>query len=275
MSPKRKFPEYVGWTDKDLEQQEKSVDTIFNKMAGRSEKDLDPKDQPLTPVTETTIVTETPSPQSETMIVTETTIVSQTTIVTETTKNIWDTAEPVRGHLRIPNTYLDSIARTLDPLEQVIYLQLFRLSVGYGKDECLIGLAKLSERCNISESTIQRTIKKMVAKNLIKKINWDIEKGKAPGSIYKLVIPTTIVTETKVVNPTTIVNLTNNKDLKKKSNINTQNTDIRKLAEIIDQIRDKHRGQSLPPSELSALVKEECGRRGVKFDQGVYGELVR
>ncbi|MFY9225633.1 MAG: hypothetical protein WAQ98_23350 [Blastocatellia bacterium] len=106
---------------------------------------------------------------------------------------LWDGLEEVKGYSKIPNLYLDKLARLLDPTEQAIYLQLFRLSWGYGKELCNIGLPKLAERANVGKSTAQLAIKRLLDKKLIEKIDWSIGKGKDQGTIYRLPLPLSLL----------------------------------------------------------------------------------
>ena len=105
---------------------------------------------------------------------------------------LWDGLEQVKGYIKIPNLYLDKLTRLLDPTEQAVYLQLFRLSWGYGKDVCNIGLPKLAERSNVGKSTAQAVIKRLIDKKLVEKIDWNIGKGKDQGTIYRLPLPVSL-----------------------------------------------------------------------------------
>lgn len=264
------------------EREKQITDNVLDRLLGADPDDLKEdqieKDRGLSPVKSTSPVKEDSLAQSMTSPVKSTSPTELTSPVDLTdlkNKNLWDIVEQVNGHLRLPNTYLDSIACQLDPVENTVYLQLFRLSWGYGKDNCMIGIPRLAERCNVGESTIQRALKRLLEKNLIQKVTSQFGKGIEQGSVFRVVIPTSLVNLNSPINSTSPVNLTTIKDLKKKTNINPQNIDIRKLAEIIDQVRDRYRGQQLQISELSDLVKEECANQGVKWDVVLFGQMVR
>ena len=64
----------------------------------------------------------------------------------------------VKGELRVPNTILDSLLPTLEPAAALLYLRLYRLSHGYRKETCIVGLQKLATATNTSERTVQRAI---------------------------------------------------------------------------------------------------------------------
>lgn len=55
----------------------------------------------------------------------------------------------------------------LDAYEQVVLLRLYRLSRGWQKDSCVIGHTKLAKNTNLSRSTVQKTIARLVEKELI------------------------------------------------------------------------------------------------------------
>jgi hypothetical protein len=136
--------------------------------------------------------------------------------------NLWLSIEPVKGHLKLPHIYTDGLARLLDPAEQVIYLQLFRLSWGYGKDKCTIGLPKLAQRANVSRSTAQQAIKKLVEKNLVEKIDWEIGYGKEQGTIYRLPISNSLL-ENNSLPETTPIKDKDHDDLKRQDHHQSNN----------------------------------------------------
>lgn len=75
----------------------------------------------------------------------------------------------VRGHTELPHMYTDHLARWLSGDEQAVYVQLYRLSWGWGKDTCFIANPKLSERSGVPETSMRRAVKKLISKRLIEK----------------------------------------------------------------------------------------------------------
>src|SRR5215212_2592641 len=51
---------------------------------------------------------------------------------------------------RIPNGILDRVLPTLNPYDQLVLLRLYRLSRGFGKEECTVGYQTLAVACNMS-----------------------------------------------------------------------------------------------------------------------------
>jgi hypothetical protein len=55
----------------------------------------------------------------------------------------------------------------LDTYEQVVIYRLYRLSRGWQKDSCVIGHTKLAKNTNLSRSTVQKTIARLIERGLI------------------------------------------------------------------------------------------------------------
>lgn len=95
----------------------------------------------------------------------------------ETSPSIQDTPDllkvvpSVAGHTVLPHTYTDHLARWLSADEQAVYLQLYRLSWGWGKPTCFISNPRLSERSGVPETSMRRAVKKLISKKLIEKTN--------------------------------------------------------------------------------------------------------
>jgi hypothetical protein len=134
------------------------------------------------------------------------------------TANLLNGVQHIKGHLKIPNTIIDSLFRHLDLTEQCVYLQLFRLSWGFGKDSCMIGLPQLSARINASQKTVHVAIKKLLERGLVQKVKFQLGKGKQQGTIYRLVIPTRLVEITRLVESTNFVISTTKKNKNKNKN---------------------------------------------------------
>jgi hypothetical protein len=76
----------------------------------------------------------------------------------------------VKGHLELPYQVLDHLYRHLDPFEQAVYSQLYRLSWGHKKNRCLISNERLAERANMSLSKVKTTTTALESKGLIQKL---------------------------------------------------------------------------------------------------------
>ena len=168
-------------------------------------------DQPLSLVPETSLFSDDTQAYSETRLRSQTSLVLENSLVQKNSHNkeeiidVWQVSKETKGYLKVPYTYIDSVIKLLDPYEQAVYLQLFRLSWGYGKDNCCIGLPKLSERTNMSLSSVQRALTKLIIKKLVEKISWEIGKGKEQGIIYRLPLPSSLVSQNSLSSENSLV----------------------------------------------------------------------
>jgi hypothetical protein len=83
--------------------------------------------------------------------------------------NLLDAIPEVRGHTQLPHRYTDHLPRWLSADEQAVYVQLYRLSWGWGNEVCFISNPKLSERSGVPETSMRRAVKKLIGKGLIEK----------------------------------------------------------------------------------------------------------
>ena len=98
--------------------------------------------------------------------------------------DLWAPFRDKRGHLRQPHSYTDGLCQVLDVYEQAIYTQLYRLSHGYGKPTCKIGLPQLARRANMGKTTTQATVNRLIDKGLIRKLEYEIGRNKEQGTTY-------------------------------------------------------------------------------------------
>ena len=121
----------------------------------------------------------------------------------------------------IPNGILDSVLSRLKPSEQVVLLRLYRLSRGFHSETCRVGFNTLARSCNISKTTAQVTIARLVELSYIEVIG--VEQGgsnrQERGTIYKVKLPSanipkpvTIPKNTTVVKSITVPEITTNKE---------------------------------------------------------------
>jgi hypothetical protein len=58
----------------------------------------------------------------------------------------------------------------LDAYEQVILYRMYRLSRGWQKDTCVVGHTKLANSANLSRSTVQKTVARLLERGLIENL---------------------------------------------------------------------------------------------------------
>src|SRR5437773_10482440 len=97
---------------------------------------------------------------------------------------------PVKGELRVPNTINFSLFPTLNPFAKAVYYQLFLLSHGFRRDNCVVGLAKLARSVLMSRRKVQDTIIYLEKRGLIKRLQ-AILRGPSKGNIYRVPLPFT------------------------------------------------------------------------------------
>ncbi|MFN8009445.1 MAG: hypothetical protein U0V70_20915, partial [Terriglobia bacterium] len=90
-----------------------------------------------------------------------------------------------QGYLKIPNDVLDSILPTLDPTEAVVFLRLYRLSVGFNQSRCTVGITGLMRVCGVSESTCRRTLRRLLELGLIRQVEV-VNTREVKGTTYQI-----------------------------------------------------------------------------------------
>ena len=92
----------------------------------------------------------------------------------------------VKGDARLPHRYTDHLCRLLKPDEQAVYLQLYRLSWGWGQETCFISNPRLSERSNVPLSSMKRAVAGLLDKGVIEKTGHTNGYGKDQGVEYRV-----------------------------------------------------------------------------------------
>lgn len=161
----------------------------------------------------TTVPENTPVPEKQRQLYRNTTVAKSTTV-------------PEFGIVPeqctpIPNGILDFVLSRLKPSEQAVLLRLYRLSRGFHSETCRVGFNTLARSCNISKTTAQVTIARLVELSYIEVIG--VEQGGSNklerGTIYKVNLPSasipksgTVPKNTTVVKSTTVTDFTTNKE---------------------------------------------------------------
>jgi hypothetical protein len=92
---------------------------------------------------------------------------------------------------RIPNGILDRVLPTLNPYDQLILLRLYRLSRGFGKEECTVGYESLGKACNMSGRQAQISTDRLALAGWIERVG--VRQGgksrHSRGSVYRVNLP--------------------------------------------------------------------------------------
>jgi hypothetical protein len=90
----------------------------------------------------------------------------------------------VKGYLRLPNTIVDSLLPTLDVYEQAVFVQLYRLSQGFGNYSCKVSLPTLQARSGVKATSLKQAISRLQARGIVEKISAEIGFGREQGITY-------------------------------------------------------------------------------------------
>lgn len=127
-------------------------------------------------------------------------------------QNILSLIPQVSGHTTLPHAYTDHLARWLSADEQAVYVQLYRLSRGWGKDTCFISNRRLSERSGVPETSMRRAVRKLQSKQLIEKTSRVFGSNTDQGIEYRLSPLDRLSKSDRVVNVDSPSNVVPNKE---------------------------------------------------------------
>lgn len=131
---------------------------------------------------------------------------------TEDSQNLLSLIPQVAGHTTLPHTYTDHLARWLSADEQAVYVQLYRLSWGWGKATCFISNRRLSERSGVPETSMRRAVRKLQSKQLIEKTNRVFGSNTDQGIEYRVFTLDRLTKSDRVVNMDGPSNMVPNKE---------------------------------------------------------------
>lgn len=97
-----------------------------------------------------------------------------------------DISASLSGYTPVPNAIFDNLLTQLKPNEQAIWLRLYRLSFGFNKTTCKVGLSALARRTNTSVDTARRTVRELQNKGVIKILQIDNTGTDMGGTEYEI-----------------------------------------------------------------------------------------
>ena len=101
-----------------------------------------------------------------------------------TVPSLMNSLPEAAGFTRLHHQIVDHLYCQLSPKEQIVHLQLYRLSWGRGHPNCFISLPKLARRSNLSSRSASDAISLLEIKGLIRKGAVVTGKGKEQGVEY-------------------------------------------------------------------------------------------
>jgi hypothetical protein len=187
---------------------------------------------------------------------------------------------PVRdGYLALPNTIVDELLPRLGTNEQVVYFRLYRLSHGFGRDTCLVGMPALARVCGMSERTVLRTVVNLERLGHIERMGAKhTGENTLRGNVYRIVLPRGVtaklaVTAKKAVtdNMAVTANLAPNKEDLKES-IKSAVYEIRTVAA---RLFEAHRGApGFGRDQLRELVRDALIGQGREVVEAQLDEAI-
>lgn len=91
----------------------------------------------------------------------------------------------VKGYF-LPNWIQDELIPTLELAEQSIFLRIVRLTLGFNRQiSDSVGLSKLAEKCNLSQSGLKKALKSLENRALIK-VHSDLSRNSKGGNRYEV-----------------------------------------------------------------------------------------
>jgi hypothetical protein len=171
--------------------------------------------------------------------------------------NLMASLPEVNGYMKFWHQLTDHLYRQLTPAEQVVHIQLYRLSWGHGKPTCEVGLPRLAERAGIGRSTAQQAVNGLVRKGLIKKLKMIIGSNKEQGIEYYVEPPSSLLKSGRLPNNNSLVkssSLPKSTPIKEKDILKEHTTQRRDQVQSNKDEKEDERGVRVG----SKFTIEEC-----------------
>lgn len=95
------------------------------------------------------------------------------------------TAKIENGFVKVDMALLGESINSLSPSERVMYLTLYRLSYGWGKNICSVGYTDLTKNTNLCKETVRKSIKRLVSRGYIEILRSDFK----IKTVYRVYLP--------------------------------------------------------------------------------------
>lgn len=117
------------------------------------------------------------------------------------TISLMDSLPDTTGFTKLHHQIVDHLYGQLSAKEQVVHIQLYRLSWGRGRQKCFINLPKLARRSNLSQRSVGEAIVLLESKGLIRKGAVITGKGKQQGIEYWITPAPALAKTASLANP--------------------------------------------------------------------------
>jgi hypothetical protein len=135
---------------------------------------------------------ETVSPEGTVSV--EATVLSGLAVAVEDTVSAYDTVstsnrtEVASNYFRMDADVFDVLSEFQTPYERVVYLYLYRLSYGFNRQTCFVGLKSIIDNCKVSKNVVRRALETLEAKKQIRRLD-RINERDLKGTIYRVFLP--------------------------------------------------------------------------------------
>jgi hypothetical protein len=103
----------------------------------------------------------------------------------------WLARTVVRGsYVPVLTDVFDRLALDMDPLEQVVYLHLYRLALGDERNFCRVSRRELQARANLSDRRLGKALSGLVGKDMVRLVQRD-----RAGTLYRVRLPHEVLGE--------------------------------------------------------------------------------
>ena len=100
------------------------------------------------------------------------------------------------------NTFWDEVVPTLRPADAIVLGQLWRLTVGFDRARCTIGMPKLGRRCGLSRNPLREAVERLELRGLIRRVAVENETAnKDRGTVWEVLLPRPLLARSKSARP--------------------------------------------------------------------------
>lgn len=177
------------------------------------------------------------------------------------------------------NEFWDQVVPTLKPVEAIALGQLLRLTVGFKREECLISLPRLAERCHVHKNTLRPALRQLLLRGLVWQEGADLSTANdSRASRFRVNLPAPKVEGPRSV-PTKSVP-TRSVATESGPMIHDQKQDqsagIYEIRTVAARLFEAHRGEAgFDHDRLRELVTDVLIGQGRRLDRELIEEAIR
>jgi hypothetical protein len=181
-----------------------------------------------------------------------------------------------RGFLQLPNTIIFSVYPLLRPDERVVYEELFLFTHGFGQNPGIVSRQKVCARIGFDDKRLRRTIGKLEAKGLVRRLGFETGGAKeGRGTLFDVVVPGTPgagTPGTRTPGPRPRGSEPSMKE-NMKENMKADVYEIRKIAARLFEIYRDRAGYT--HADLERDVRAALDSQGIAYDDVLVAQATR